>query len=1011
MANLEFYKGFEYKGFDTLDVISLPSYNSTGIYLRHKKTGLQIFHMKNDDEENLFAFAFGTPAMDSKGAAHIMEHSVLCGSEKYPLKDAFLCLENQSIKTFLNALTFPDKTVFPASSQLKQDYFNLMDVYGDAVFFPLLKKEIFLQEGHHLEIDQNGKKIMQGVVFNEMKGNYASFNSVANDAVAKNLVGGTIYAMDSGGDPLSIPSLSYEEFLAFHKKFYRPSNCHVFLYGNIATEEQLDFIQTHFLDRLEARGCKDEGAVEIATESEPIVTPYAEEIGPSSVEDGNDKPTVALSWLLGGDTKAPMSPMEILECTFLRSLLCGSDSSPLIKAVVDSHLGEDISPLTGSDTSTRFSDFTIALRGIEKEKAKQFKDLVYSTLKNLCENGINPDDIKSTILSAEFSYKEIIRYNGPYSLILMRRCLSSWLYGGKPWTRLQDQVLFDSIKKNLDSDKNYIAKLIKKYFLDNDKVSLVVITPSANYTKEREAQETAIIEEEFSKTTEEAVKKELSLLHDFQQQKDTEDMLKLIPHIRPSDLPDCLDKSVIKLEKIKGINGSDIPLFVSNEHTNGIIYTTVCFPLDAISVEDYPYIPFFMSAVTSCGWGKYSWAEAMTLIDCTCGGFSCNDMTIMPSDDSIAPLDDNGKVASYYNREWIVFKVKMLNEQCKDAFDVISDCINETDFSDSKRLYDLAVEYRNNQDSCIVPDGHIYAISRARCKDGHARALDELWDGISQLYTLHTISEMNMEELGKKLHNILTSLRNSGSIVHIIADDEGLDIAKKNIPELVKKLNLTAPIARSPIDDGELMKMIDLPKKFVENKSEKGAEIINLSAQVGFAGLSCKIEEACSEDGVVLTHLLNNSALWEQIRTVGGAYGAFCGFSSNDKNFYFATYRDPKTFRSVKILKSCIEDFDIENISEEAIERGITGSYGKLIEPYSPSGHGRIDFMRACYGITDEVRRKRVDRLLTVNKERLKTFAKQLITSLDKATTAVLCGSGQLSDTDGVEISKIVTLP
>ena len=246
-----FEKGSEYNGFCVLNVFELKDYHSTAIYLRHKKTGLEVLHLVNDETENLFSFTFRTPNPEGNGAAHIMEHSVLCGSERYPLKDPFTQLSNQSVKTYLNAATYADKTVYPASSTVEADYFNLMSVYADAVFFPLLKKEAFIQEVHRLEIDEKGEYSIQGVVYNEMKGNYSSFESVANDEQIRSLFPDTNYAYDSGGDPLEIPSLTYEAFKAFHKKYYRPDNCLLFLYGNISTEEQLDFLQENFLDRLE----------------------------------------------------------------------------------------------------------------------------------------------------------------------------------------------------------------------------------------------------------------------------------------------------------------------------------------------------------------------------------------------------------------------------------------------------------------------------------------------------------------------------------------------------------------------------------------------------------------------------------------------------------------------------------------------------------------------------------------------------------------------------------------
>ena len=281
-----------YKGFEVLDVFKIPYYDSEGIFLRHKKSGLEVFHILNNDEENLFAFAFRTPCKDSTGVAHIIEHSVLCGSKKFPIKDPFLQLRNQSINTYLNAYTAKDRTVFPASSLIKTDYFNLMSVYADAVFFPILNVETFLQEGWRIETDQNGNPVIQGVVFNEMKGNYSSFNSVATDAVLNASVLGTGYEKDSGGDPLEIPTLSYERFREFHKKYYCAANCLVFLYGNIPTEDQLDFLDENVIKSIKSPGEK----YSFASENSCVkMKKRIDAFGPAE----NSKNTTALVWKIG----------------------------------------------------------------------------------------------------------------------------------------------------------------------------------------------------------------------------------------------------------------------------------------------------------------------------------------------------------------------------------------------------------------------------------------------------------------------------------------------------------------------------------------------------------------------------------------------------------------------------------------------------------------------------------------------------------------------------------------
>jgi Zn-dependent M16 (insulinase) family peptidase len=371
-----------YKGFDLISVTDIPDYEAKGYYLRHRKTGLEVFHILNSDEENLFSFSFRTPAADSTGAPHILEHSVFCGSEKFPLREPFVNLMNQSVYTYLNAMTYPDKTVYPASSMNKTDYYHLMDVYSDAVFFPLLRKETFLQEGRRLEVDDKGVYSMQGVVYNEMKGNYSSFSSVAFDEQIRSLQKGSCYENDSGGDPLVIPSLTYEQFRAYHHRYYSPSNCLLFLYGNIPTEEQLDFVQNAVLDRLEKMYPVPDESTCCRNPYEALETPGSDGVmitvnktGPDS--DAKDS-SVTVNWRYGRSRDIDTT-MEII---YLMQVLAGNDSSPLLKALTDSHLGERPVRWGGPITSSQM--VCTGLEGVKKDDALKVKKLIERYAEQTC---------------------------------------------------------------------------------------------------------------------------------------------------------------------------------------------------------------------------------------------------------------------------------------------------------------------------------------------------------------------------------------------------------------------------------------------------------------------------------------------------------------------------------------------------------------------------------------------------------------------------------------------------
>ncbi|MDR2731551.1 MAG: insulinase family protein, partial [Treponema sp.] len=419
MSNIEIGKILD-SGFKILDVVDLQELHASGIWAKHEKTGVEVFHVLNDDNENLFCFGFKTFPQDNTGAAHILEHTVLCGSERYPLKDAFLVLAQGSLQTFLNAMTFPDKTVYPASSTNEHDYFNLMSVYGDAVFHPLLSQWSFMQEGHRKEFSKDGKLSITGVVYNEMKGAYSSLDTYAGHWSIKAIMPNTPYDFESGGDPRAIPQLTWEGLKEFHRSRYSPANCRIFLAGNIPTEKQLAFLSDKFFSGAEGgEACKTIEKTERWNTPKIIHIPC-----PAGSES---KPTVFISWLCSDVTDT----YESLALAALTEILLGHDGSPLTRALIESGLGEDITPVSGLEGEIRETLFTAGLKSVKcgtAEKAgKQVEQLILNELKRLVSEGIPEEEIEAALLSMEFSQREIKRANGPYSLVWMRRSLRGWL--------------------------------------------------------------------------------------------------------------------------------------------------------------------------------------------------------------------------------------------------------------------------------------------------------------------------------------------------------------------------------------------------------------------------------------------------------------------------------------------------------------------------------------------------------------------------------------------------------
>ena len=470
-------------GFSILDVVDLSELKAIGIWAKHKKSGVEVFHVLNDDDENLFSFSFTTYPTDNTGLPHILEHSVLCGSERYPLKDAFIVLAQGSLQTFLNAMTFPDKTVYPASSTNEHDYFNLMSVYGDSVFRPLLPEWTFMQEGHRYEFaadadNPDGKLSITGVVYNEMKGAYSSQDSYAGLWSVKAILPDTPYAFESGGDPVEIPQLTYEDLKQFHKNRYAPANCRIFLAGNISTEKQLDFLNKEVFSTIDkGKACDEIHKVKKWKKPKTFNIPYP--------AGSDNKSTIFVSWLCCDATQVN----ESISLAALTEILLGHDGSPLTRVLIESGLGEDITPVSGLEGEIRETLFVAGLKGVKgdpQNMGEKIEALIMTELNRLAVEGIPPQEIEAALLAMEFSQREIRRSGGPFSLVWMRRSLRSWLHGSKPWESLLLKPMMEHIKNSLAENPKYFESLIQKYFLDNPHRALVILEPKEDFLKNQE---------------------------------------------------------------------------------------------------------------------------------------------------------------------------------------------------------------------------------------------------------------------------------------------------------------------------------------------------------------------------------------------------------------------------------------------------------------------------------------------------------------------------------------------
>ena len=994
-------------GFEILDVRELPEFETGGlevfgVWAKHQKSGSEVFHIYNDDSENLFSFNFATPPSDSTGAAHILEHSVLCGSASYPLKDAFLVLAQGSLQTFLNAITYPDKTLYPASSVNEHDYFNLMSVYGDAVFRPLLSEWTFMQEGHHLFFNPDGKLDISGVVYNEMKGAYSSLDSYAGFWSVKSIFPGTPYEFDSGGDPECIPNLSWQDLKNFHRAWYSPANCRIFLAGNISTEKQLAFLNEKFFSSLPA-GNKNA----LIPKTERWQGPRSFKIPcPAGSEQ---KPTVLLSWLCGDVSDT----VETLALSALTEILLGHDGSPLTRAIIDSALGEDLSPVSGFEKELRETSFCAGLRGLNyddpglpvEEAAKKVEALITGELERLEKEGIPKEEIEAALLGMEFSIREIRRSGGPFSLVWMNRSLRAWLHGGNPWDSLLFASPLSELKRRIKEDDRYFEKMIRRYLLDNAHRALIIIEPKDNFLEEKEAALSARLKEtekSMGSGEKKAIRSKMAELKKAQEKEDRKEALAAIPHLSRSDL-----SAEIEVVKREYADVSGAPALFHPIFTNGISYVDLAFPLDLFHPEDYLWFPFFSRAVVSMGLPGMDYGEVSGFLARTTGGFHAmlhtSPQTPGASREETLPTGN----LDLRNRDWIIFRLKALDEKIADSLDLALRLITEADFSDSKRIRDLVLEMKNDLDSSLAPSGHLFTSGFSSRLFSRSRSIDELWCGLDQILFVHKLSSLAVSEISAKLKAIQAALAGAGVLINLTAGKP--DFAAGEIGRLFGSFGPPRP--RSP--ESENWENFSSLSE-IKATQDKANVFSSPSLQVGFAAMSLKASPFGSPNQaaeLVFSHLLSTGALWEDIRMKGGAYGAFARVDHLESLFSFSTYRDPNPLRSLDAFSSIIKTRNyLRSIGRQNVDKAVIGTYARETYPHTPAEKGLADFLRFLSGMEDRHRSERLKGIIALSEGEIEAVPKRLAAETGFAHPVIIAGKADAEKAAsklGVEIRNL----
>ncbi|MBN1523160.1 MAG: insulinase family protein [Spirochaetales bacterium] len=959
-------RGDTHQGFIVKTVTPLPEFDSVGILCEHEKTGCRLYHIYNDDRENSFCYTFRTPPDDSSGVAHILEHSVLCGSKNFPLKEPFITLAQGSMNTFLNAMTYPDRTLYPASSISETDYFNIMRVYGDSVFFPLLKEIVFMQEGHHLEWkDKNNQESLlevKGVVFNEMKGHYSTQQSIVSEWSNRSLFSVSPYRVDSGGDPREIISLTYEQFKNFHDTYYHPSNCWIVLHGNIPTEKQLEFLDTHFLQHF-SRQAVDSKIIPEPPLKKPVLL---EKTAPADAQNADDKKSeITINWLLGENTGSINTQIWWV----LEEILLGNAGSPLRRALVDSGLGEDFSSVSGQNTDIKQRTFTVGLRGTKKDSAKKIEEIVFTTLSRLVKEGIPKDIIDAAMNQVEFHTRDYTAGRLPTGLNLVLSVIRGWIYDAPPEETLRFTRLFEEMKKEYDKNPQLFEQAIQHDLIDNTHRSTVVVSPDPHYIETFEKPISDYIsqaEHNFTAENKNTLMQKLAELDSYQAQPDSKEALDTIPRLAKKDLP--VTALTIDQEYFKTDN--KIPVTYIPGTTLGIAYIDCAFNVSGMPSGLFPYIPLFASAATSSGIPGKSYIDVLRDLTSLTGGFF--------TDLSCTRHIETGRTLTH-----LFFRTKLLAYNAADAFPLASQCIREADFNDTKRIADILMEKRNGFASRIIPNGSWIAQIRAAAQISETFHIFERMHGVSQFLFLDNLAKQGNEglaDIADKIKQVREYLLSRCPVsMHVSCDTDDRDIITRSLSSLVQGLS---PISLNGDNDSA----------FVPNTS---AEALIAPTGIGFVVRTMEGAVFASKPYAaeqILNRLLSTGYLWEHVRMKGGAYGAYSSSFTTENLYSLSSYRDPQVNMTHNAFRAALQYLADGNADEDAIHRALVSVIADAETPLKPGNRGYTQFKRNLFGIDDTMRQGMRDALLSITAGDIRDHSKTLLDRFDSSAIVVLAG-------------------
>ncbi len=948
----------------------LPEMNGTGYLLRHAKTKARVIVVVSEDKNKVFNIGFKTPPADHTGVPHILEHSVLCGSKNFPLKDPFVELVKGSLNTFLNAMTYPDKTVYPMASCNDTDFHNMMHVYLDAVFYPNIYKEpkILMQEGWHYELDSlDGELTYNGVVYNEMKGVFSSGDDILARRIQDALLPDTAYGWESGGDPEFIPNLTQEQFVSFHKKYYHPSNSYIYLYGDMDVDKELAFIDEEYLSHFEYLSVDSEISRQPAFEH-PVYTKDAYPIS----EEENEKDNTYLSYnVVVGDS---LDRELYLAFQILGYVLFGMPGAQIKKALLDAKIGKDL--YHSYDNGIQQPVFSVIVNNSNPEEQDRFVTVLEDEFRKVVKEGLDEKILRAAINYFEFKYKEGNFGRYPKGLIYGLQMFDSWLYDDeKPFIHIHTSEVFPILKEKIGT--GYYEALIQDYFLDNNHKAFVMVEPKKGLTgelEEKTKEKLAVYKASLSDEEKEEIMKKAEELRIYQDEPSRKEDVEKIPVLSIDDIEKKAD--LILYEKL---DAAGAPVIYAKEFTNGIAYLKLAFSLKKLPIHMLPYAALLANIYRLVDTDRYTYQELTTEINLNMGGWG--------TDTEVLPLkEEDGSFLGLFE-----VSAKGLYEQISNLFDMTKEIIFHSHITDKERLREITSQMKNNLQQRNNQAGHSVSANRALSYFSKSALVKEKMDGID-FYEFIKDLEEHFEERYDGLAEHLLTVREmiftkENLMLSYTADEMPIELLKKEVEGLYEVFYEDKAVSCEDADSNAL-------NPVVKNEGFKTSSKVQYNAKAGNF-----LKKGFEYTGALkaLHMIFSFDYLWQNIRVKGGAYGCMCGFTRLG-NAYLTSYRDPNLSATLDVYKKAWEYVANFDADDRDMTKYIIGAIGNIDAPIDASAKGMQMFRAWLMGVTTELVQKERDELLGCTQETIRGLAPLIKAAFEDDIVCVIGNENKLEE-------------